>query len=59
MNVSKVYEIKTNGKWSKIRATSMIELSAWSEINNVTDFRSSGMMSRSEIEASKSLKVVA
>jgi len=37
----------------------MIELSAWAKLNNVTDFRSCGMMSRTEIEVSQSLKVVA
>lgn len=56
---SNVYEVKSNGKWSKVRATSMIALSGWCKENSIQDFRSVGMMSRAEIAESQSLNVVA
>ena len=56
---SSVYEIKIGRKWSKVRATSIKALSDWSKENGVSDWRMVGMMSKSEAEESKSLKVVA
>ena len=56
---SSVYEIKSKGKWSKVRATSMMALNKWAKENNVSDWRMVGMMSISEIKESQSLKVVA
>ena len=55
---SNVYEIKVNRKWRKVRATSMIALSEWAKLNNVSDFRMVGMMSNSEIRESQKLEVV-
>lgn len=57
--MTQVYEIKQNRKWSKVRATSIKALSDWSKLNNVSDWRMVGMMSISEMKASKSLTVVA
>lgn len=56
---SNVYEIKINRKWLKVRATSMKALSEWAKKNNVSDYRSVGMMSNAEIKESQSLKVIA
>ena len=56
---SNVHEVKSNGKWSKVRATSMIALSNWAKENSIQDFRSVGMMSRAEIAESQSLNIVA
>jgi hypothetical protein len=57
--IAAVYEIKVNRKWSKVRATSMKALSDWSKQNNVADWRMVGMMSKSELEASKTIEIVA
>ena len=32
---SSVYEIKSKGKWSKVRATSMMALNKWAKENNI------------------------
>ena len=56
---SSVYEVKVNGKWSKVRATGMAALNAWAKENNVQDWRMVGMMSTEEMKASQSLEVVA
>lgn len=55
---STVYEIKSKGKWSKVRATSMKALSDWAKENNVSDWRMVGMMSRAELQESQNLEVV-
>lgn len=57
--MTKVFEIKVNGKLSRVRATSMINLSKWSKENEVKDWKMVGMMSISETVASQNLKVVA
>ena len=57
--MTKVFEIKVNSKWSKVRATSIKALSDWTKLNNVQDWRMCGMMSRREIVESQSLEVVA
>lgn len=54
-----VFEIKIGSKWTRVRATSMVALNKWANENNVKDWRMVGMMSRSEIELSKSLNIVA
>jgi membrane protease subunit (stomatin/prohibitin family) len=56
---TQVYEIKTGRKWSRVRATSMLELSNWAKENLVSDWRMVGMMSRSETIESQTLNVVA
>ena len=56
---SRVFEIKVNGKWQKTRATSMQALSKWADTNGIEDWRVVGMLSRAELEESKSLEVVA
>ncbi len=53
-----VYEIKTNNGWEKVRATNFSALAEYCKNKNIIDFRFVGMMSRKEIEESKSLKVV-
>lgn len=57
--MTKVFEIKVNGKWSRVRATTMMALSNWSKENEVKDWRMVGMMSISETAASQNLTVVA
>ncbi len=53
-----VYEIKVNGKWSKVRATSMLSLNNWCEKMNIKCWRMVGMMSISETRESQNLTVV-
>jgi hypothetical protein len=55
----KVFEIKIGRKWSKVRASSITALSTYCKENNISDWRMVGMMSRAEIEASKTIPVVA
>ena len=57
--MTKVFEVKVKGKWSKVRATSIMALSNWSKENNVKDWRMVGMMSISETAASQNLIIVA
>ena len=57
--MTKVFEVKIGRSWEKVRATSMKALNDWGKENGVKDWRMVGMMSRSEIEEIKSLKVVA
>ena len=57
--MTKVFEIKVNGKQSRVRATSMMALSNWSKENEVKDWRMVGMMSISETAASQNLTIVA
>ena len=54
-----VYEIRQNGKWKRVRATSIKALNDWGKENGVSDWHMVGMMSRSEMEESKTLMVVA
>jgi len=53
-----VYEIKTSGKWSKVRATNIKALSDWADKNNIQDWRVVGMMSIKETKESQNLKIV-
>jgi hypothetical protein len=55
----KVFEIKIGRKWSKVRASSITALNTYCKENNIADWRMVGMMSISEMEASKMLPVVA
>jgi hypothetical protein len=55
----KVFEIKIGRKWSKVRASSMAAINTYCKENNIADWRMVGMMSRAEIEASKTIIVVA
>lgn len=55
----KTFEIKIGRSWERVRATSIKALSDWSKENGVKDWRMVGMMSRSEMESAKNLKVVA
>lgn len=54
-----VFEIKIGRKYTKVRATSMSAINTYCKENGIADWRTVGMMSRAEIEASKSLKIVA
>ncbi len=55
-----IYNIKVGrGKWEMVRATSIKALSDWCKANNIADWQMIGMMSRAELEQSKSLRVVA
>ena len=54
-----IYEIKVNGKWSKVRATSMLNLDNYCKSIGVKQWRMAGMMSIAELAESKSLTVVA
>ena len=56
---SNVYEIRSKGKWSRVRATSMIALISWCKENSIEDFRTVGMMSIFETKESRTLNVVA
>jgi len=56
--ITAVYEIKQGRKWLKVRVTSMKSLSGWAKQNNVSDWRMCGMMSRAELEQSKSIEIV-
>ncbi len=58
---TKVFEIKyaNQRRWTRVRATSIANLSKWADANNVADWRTVGMMSNTEIIISQSLKVVA
>jgi len=56
---TEVYEIKVSGKWSKVRATSMIALNKWCEEMGIKGWRSVGMMSIGQSKDSQSLTVVA
>jgi hypothetical protein len=58
MKTTNVYEIKRNGKWSKVRATGMMALNNWAKENNVSDWRCVGMMSIAENLASRNLEIV-
>ena len=53
-----VFEIKINRKWSKVRATSIMNLASWCDDNNIKEWRMCGMMSISELEESQELIVV-
>jgi len=55
----KVFEIKIGRKWSKVRASSMSAINQYCKENGISDWRMVGMMSISEMEASKMLPVVA
>jgi hypothetical protein len=55
----KVFEIKIGRNWKKVRATSIKALSDWGKENGAKDWRMIGMMSRSEMEESKNLELVA
>ena len=59
MKTTNIYEVKINGKWSKVRATSMIELNKWCESVGIKQWRMCGMMSVSELKESQTLTVVA
>lgn len=56
--MNKVFEIKRNGKWSKVQSESIVTLNSWAEKNNVSNWRMVGMMSRSEINEAKKLPIV-
>ena len=56
---SSVYEIKINGKWAKVRATSMMALNTYCESLGIKAWRMVGMMSIAEMRESQSLEVVA
>ena len=57
--MTKVFEIKINKTWKKVRATSISALSNWAKENNVKDWRMVGMISRAETIESQVLEVVA
>jgi hypothetical protein len=54
-----VFEIKIGRKYTKVRATSMSAVNTYCKENGISDWRMVGMMSISEMEASKMLPVVA
>lgn len=56
--MNKVFEVKQNGKWSKVQASSMIALNNWADQNKVSNWRMVGMMSRQEMSDSKNLPFV-
>jgi hypothetical protein len=56
---SSVFEIKVNGRWFNVRATSIKALHDWAKLNNVQDWRMVGMMSIVETKKSQTLEVVA
>lgn len=56
--MNKVFEVKQNGKWSKVQASSMIALNNWADKNKVSNWRMVGMMSSQEIKDSKNLPFI-
>jgi hypothetical protein len=58
-NSTFVYEVKINGKWSKVRATNMKALNDWTISMNIKAWRMVGMMSIAETRESQNLTVVA
>ena len=56
---TRVYEIKKGRTWSKVRASSMKNLSDYCKSNGISDWRMVGMMSRAETIESQKLEIVA
>lgn len=56
--MNKVFEVKQNGKWFKVQASSMIALNNWADKNKVSNWRMVGMMSSQEIKDSKNLPFI-
>lgn len=58
-NTTKVFEIKKGRKWFQVRATSITAANQYCKDNGYSDWRMVGMMSRAELAASQTLKIVA
>lgn len=56
--MNKVFEVKQNGNWYKVQASSMIALNNWADENKVSNWIMIGMMSRQEMNDSKKLPFV-
>lgn len=61
MVTTSIFEIKRTprAKWVKVRASGMKALSDWAKENNIHDWRTVGMQSRSEMLENQSLPIVA